>query len=181
MSRIRSIGIIITNSRELRGESPRARQMCCISFALASLQRYDIFMIARALHKGAPILLIENKVHSYICRRRRELRRGLGEVFTTRGETNQYWSVNEPVLVTNMNHYWSRCEPLLVGALTSSGWFSPLRGGGDSPVAKSRFPVGTRRRSCTSRRADLFVTLCTIHSFTVGSARVFLSFIRCKT
>jgi len=36
--------------------------------------------------------------------------------------------VNEPVLVTNMNHYWSRCEPLLVGALTSSGWFSPLRG-----------------------------------------------------
>lgn len=180
MSRIRSIGIIITNSRELRGESPRARQMCCISFALASLQRYDIFMIARALHKGAPILLIENRVHSYICRRRSELRRGLGEVFTTRGETNQYWSANEPVLVTNMNHYWSRCEPLLVGALTSSGWFSPLRGG-DSPVAKSRFPVGTRRRSCTSRRADLFVTLCTIHSFTVGSARVFLSFIRCKT
>lgn len=180
MSRIRSIGIIITNSRELRGESPRARQMCCISFALASLQRYDIFMIARALHKGAPILLIENRVHSYICRRRSELRRGLGEVFTTRGETNQYWSVNEPVLVTNMNHYWSRCEPLLVGALTSSGWFSPLRGG-DSPVAKSCFPVGTRRRSCTSRRADLFVTLCTIHSFMVGSARVFLSFIRCKT
>ena len=180
MSRIRSIGIIITNSRELRGESPRARQMCCISFALASLQRYDIFMIARALHKGAPILLIENRMHSYICRRRSEPRRGPGEVFTTRGETNQYWSVNEPVLVTNMNHYWSRCEPLLVGALTSSGWFSPLRGG-DSPVAKSRFPVGTRRRSCTSRRADLFVTLCTIHSFTVGSARVFLSFIRCKT
>jgi len=55
-----------------------------------------------------------------------------------------------------MNHYWSRCEPLLVGALTSSGWFSPLRGG-DSPVAKSRSLVGTRRRSCTSRRADLFV------------------------
>ena len=154
--------------------------MCCISFALASLQRYDIFMIARALHKGAPILLIENRVHSYICRLRSEPRRGPGEVFTTRGETNQYWSVNEPVLVTNMNHYWSRCEPLLVGALTSSGWFSPLRGG-DSPVAKSRSPVGTRRRSCTSRRADLFVTLCTIHSFTVGSARVFLSFIRCKT
>ncbi len=180
MSRIRSIGIIITNSRELRGESPRVRQMCCISFALASLQRYDIFMIPRALHKGVPILLIENRVHSYICRRRSELRRGLGEVFTTRGETNQYWSVNEPVLVTNMNQYWSRCEPLLVGALTSSGWFSSLRGG-DSPVAKSRFPVGTRRRSCTSRRADLFVTLCTIHSFMVGSARVFLSFIRCKT
>ena len=86
-------------------------------------------MIPRALHKGAPILLIENRVHSYICRRRSELRGGLGEVFTTRGETNQYWSVNEPVLVTNMNHYWSRCEPLLVGALTSSGWFSPLRGG----------------------------------------------------
>ena len=102
--------------------------MCCISFALASLQRYDIFMIARALHKGAPIHLIENRVDSYICRRRSELRRGLGEVFTTREETNQYWSVNEPVLVTNMNHYWSRCEPLLVGALTSSGWFSPLRG-----------------------------------------------------
>lgn len=180
MSRIRSIGIIIRNSRELRGESLTARQMYCISLALALSQRYDIFMIPRALHKGAPILLIENRVHSYISRWRSELRRGLGEVFTTRGETNQYWSVNEPVLVTNMNHYWSRCEPLLVGALTSSGWFSPLRGG-DSPVAKSCFPVGTRRRSCTSRRADLFVTLCTIHSFMVGSARVFLSFIRCKT
>ena len=138
------------------------------------------FMIARALHKGAPILLIENGVHSYICRRSSELRRELGKVFTTRGETNQYWSVNEPVLVTNMNHYWSRCEPLLVGALTSSGWFSPLPGD-DSPVAKSRSPVGTRRRSSTSRRADLFVTLCTIHSFMIGSARVFPSFIRCKT
>ena len=180
MSRIRSIGIIIRNSRELRGESLTARQTYCISLALASLQRYDIFMIQRALHKGAPILLIENRVHSYICRRRSELRRGLGEVFTTRGETNQYWSVNEPLLVTNMNQYWSRCEPLLVGALTSSGWFGPLRGG-DSPVAKSRSLVGTRRRSYTSRRADLFVTLCTIHSFMVGSARVFLSFIRCKT
>lgn len=86
-------------------------------------------MIARALHKGAPILLIENGVHSYICRRSSELRRELGKVFTTRGETNQYWSVNEPVLVTNMNQYWSRCEPLLVGALTSSGWFNPLPGG----------------------------------------------------
>ena len=169
------------DSVELHEGSPRARQMCCISFALASLQRYDIFMIPRALHKGAPILLIENRMHSYICRRRSEPRRGPGEVFTTRGETNQYWSVNEPVLVTNMNHYWSRCEPLLVGALTSSGWFSPLCVGDDSPVAKSCFPVGTRRRSCTSRRADLFVTLCTIHSFMVGSARVFLSFIRCKT
>ena len=51
----------------------------------------------------------------------------------------------------------------------------------DRLMEKSLSLVGMRGLSKARQRADLFVTLCTIHSFMVGSARVFLSFIRCKT
>ena len=51
----------------------------------------------------------------------------------------------------------------------------------DRLMEKSLSLAGMRGLSKARQRADLFVTLCTIHSFMVGSARVFLSFIRCKT
>ena len=59
-------------------------------------------------------------------------------------------------------------------ALHYARWYDRL-------MEKSLSLVGMRGLSRARQRADLFVTLCTIHSFMVGSARVFLSFIRCKT
>ena len=40
-----------------------------------------------------------------------------------RGGGDQYWSVSEPVLVTNRKQYWSLREVVLVGRVTSTGWF----------------------------------------------------------
>ena len=39
------------------------------------------------------------------------------------GDCDQYWSVIEPVLVTNRKQYWSPREVVLVGRVTSTGWF----------------------------------------------------------
>ena len=40
-----------------------------------------------------------------------------------RGGCDQYWSVIEPVLVTNRKQYWSLREVVLVGRVTSTGRF----------------------------------------------------------
>ena len=39
------------------------------------------------------------------------------------GDCDQYWSVIEPVLVTNRKQYWSPREVVLVGRVTSTGCF----------------------------------------------------------
>ena len=45
------------------------------------------------------------------------------------GESNQYWSHDEPVLVTIVKQYWSLAQPVLLASLTSTGCFLPLRWG----------------------------------------------------
>ena len=39
------------------------------------------------------------------------------------GDYDQYWSVSEPVLVSNRKQYWSLREVVLVGRVTTTGWF----------------------------------------------------------
>ena len=73
-----------------------------------------------------------------------------------------------------MTYIGSLADQYRLVALPYARWYDRL-------MEKSLSLVGMRGLSKARQRADLFVTLCTIHSFTVGSARVFLSFIRCKT
>ena len=81
---------------------------------------------------------------------------------------------NNLIEVTTPTYIGSPTDQYRSVALPYARWFDRL-------VEKSLNLDGMRGLSRARQRADLFVTLCTIHSFMVGSARVFLSFIRCKT
>ena len=66
-----------------------------------------------------------------------------------RGGGDQYWSVSEPVLVTNRKQYWSLREVVLVGRVTSTGWFLLLlRGCLTAPFFEDEIEGG---ESCEGR------------------------------